>query len=495
MLIRVGYRLGTINSLPPNLIYRSASETAKELAPQLREQGADIVIAVTHQREPNDNKLAKNMPPGLIDIILGGHDHFYGHSLINSTHVQRSGSDFKQLSYIEAWRKMDGPGWDFTITRRDVVRAIPEHADTVHLVDKMTASLQAKLQKPIGYTATSLDGRFKTVRRAESNLGNFVCDLMRFYHDADCGMMAAGTIRGDQIYPPGVIRIRDIMNCFPFEDPVVVLRLKGKAIRAALENGVSLFPALEGRFPHVSNIKYGFSSSKPPGSRLVWAKIGGEDIDDERKYTLATRGYMARGKDGYDALLVQSEGGEAEEVVSEEDGLLISTIVRQYFLSLKIVGKWRRFSQSLNRHWDTVNKNFHRDSRVRRPSGTPASPRKADAATSVSTASFPYVTLKRTNTAPAGSIEDENEVEMDSDSDSDADVLSRPRNYVTQTAVSPEDGDRREFLARQVLRRWRERVGMDHSKVKTVDEAEDETLPPWTRVIAPTLEERIVQVD
>jgi 5'-nucleotidase len=46
--------LDTINSLPPGLIYKSASETAKELVPKLREGGADIVIAVSHMREPND---------------------------------------------------------------------------------------------------------------------------------------------------------------------------------------------------------------------------------------------------------------------------------------------------------------------------------------------------------------------------------------------------------------------------------------------------------
>ena len=79
----------------------------------------------------------------------------------------------------------------------------------------------------MGYTATPLDARFTTVRTRESNMGNFVCDLMRFYYDADCTIMAGGTIRGDQIYPPGILRTKDVLNCFPFEDPVIVsLRLR-----------------------------------------------------------------------------------------------------------------------------------------------------------------------------------------------------------------------------------------------------------------------------
>jgi len=48
---------------------------------------------------------------------------------------------------------------------------------------------------------------------------------------------------------------------------------------------------------------------------------------------------MARGKDGYE-VLSKKEG--AEEVVDEENGVLISMILRQYFLSLKVLGKWSR---------------------------------------------------------------------------------------------------------------------------------------------------------
>ncbi|KAJ5662621.1 5'-nucleotidase [Penicillium maclennaniae] len=152
-----------------------------------------MVVVVSHQREPNDYKLASNLKPGTVDIILGGHDHYYAHSVVNGTHVLRSGTDFKQLSYIEAFRKLEGaPGWEFNITRRDILRSIPEDPETMTMVNRLTSSLEAKLEKPIGYTVSPLDGRFSTVRQRESNLGNFVCDLMRFYYAADCAMMAGG---------------------------------------------------------------------------------------------------------------------------------------------------------------------------------------------------------------------------------------------------------------------------------------------------------------
>ena len=166
-LVGLGERewLETVNSIPPNLIYRSATQVAKELVPQLRAEGADIIIALTHMREPNDNKLAENMG-GEIDIILGGHDHYYAHSYINGTHVLRSGSDFKQLSYLELRRSESRPGrWDIDIWRRDVVSSVAEDRDTLRLVDKLTSKLKRSLEKPVGWTSTPLDSRFTTVRR------------------------------------------------------------------------------------------------------------------------------------------------------------------------------------------------------------------------------------------------------------------------------------------------------------------------------------------
>lgn len=43
-----------------------------------------------------------------------------------------------------------------------------------------------------------------------------------------------------------IIPSKLINSSFPFEDPVVVIQLKGKAIEEALENSVSAYPALEG---------------------------------------------------------------------------------------------------------------------------------------------------------------------------------------------------------------------------------------------------------
>lgn len=138
-----------------------------------------------------------------------------------------------------------------------------------------------------------------------------------------------------------------------------MVRIKGKALLDALENSVSLYPALEGRFPQVSNIEFEFDPRAQPRSRVQWAKVAGAPLDLDKDYVVVTRGYMVRGKDGFDSLRTPSEGGNAEEIVSEENGILISTLLRQYFMSLRILGQWKNWGKNMHRHWSGVHRELH----------------------------------------------------------------------------------------------------------------------------------------
>lgn len=473
----------TINSLPPDIVYRSATVTAKELASELRKQGADIVIAITHAREPNDNKLAENLAPGTVDLILGGHDHFYGHSIINGTHILRSGTDFKQLSYLKAWRRADKTGWDWEITRRDIVRSIPQDAEAAKLVEKISSGLRARLEKPVGYAAVPMDARFTTVRLKESNMGNFVCDLMRLYYGTDCTLMASGTIRGDQVYPPGVIRAKDLLNCFPFEDPCVVLKLSGKAIWEALENSVSTYPALEGRFPQVSNIKFSFDPKAPPYKRVQQTQIGGKPLEFSRDYTLATRDYMARGKDGFKSLMPQAAGGPAEEIVSDENGILISMLLRQYFLSLKVLGKWSRGAEGLHKHFENrVHHDLHACHPVKEPSN-PDSKTKLVSGTGVEVSSNQVDPQMNSQT-------NAHHDELGEDSEDEGD------HRLKLTPSVGDARDRRLLIMRKVLRKWFRLAGLKgHPGISGPHAAVQEEFDVevgWTKAIAPQVEGRIV---
>lgn len=118
--------------------------------------------------------------------------------------------------------------------------------------------------------------------------------------------------------------MRDLVNIVPMRDPIVVLKVTGKRllfatssrycnaliviigrqIVEALENGVSMYPKLEGRFPQVAGVSFAFDPNKPPGQRIdpAFVRIGDEYLNLEQMYHLATKSYLHSGCDGYGIL-------------------------------------------------------------------------------------------------------------------------------------------------------------------------------------------------
>ncbi|KAI5630873.1 hypothetical protein NE865_16412 [Phthorimaea operculella] len=114
------------------------------------------------------------------------------------------------------------------------------------------AMVEGKLDEVLGRFSVPLEGRFSEVRRAETNLGNWVCDVALAATNADLVILNSGTFRSDRVHPAGDFTLRDLSAVIPMRDPLVVVGATGAVILAALENAVSKYPSLEGRFPQVS---------------------------------------------------------------------------------------------------------------------------------------------------------------------------------------------------------------------------------------------------
>ena len=287
------------NSLPQNLEYTEMIDAAEKFGPELRKQGADIVIAMTHARQPRDFAFGEGLSEGCVDIILAGHDHWWEHKIFdNGTHLLRSGSDFKMLSYVKAWKNKDCKGrWDFEIIRRYVVRSIEEHQPTLKMAEETMEKVRNKMERPIGYTITALEARDSIVKTRESNFANFTCDLMRLYYSTDVALMTGATIKGDQVHTPGMVRLKFITDSFPFEDAIVVVRITGKALWQALENGLHEYPDKEnGIFLQVSGMRYTFNPNAEPWKRVQSVQIGDNGIELDKKYTVACRARMGFGQ-------------------------------------------------------------------------------------------------------------------------------------------------------------------------------------------------------
>jgi len=327
--------LATIN--PEEVDYTDYVDAASMLATELKKKGCEYVIALTHMRTPNDIRLAENVPE--VDLILGGHDHVYEMKKVNGTYILKSGTDFRQFSKVTLDFK-ENP-INVTIEAVDVTKSYDPDGELDAVLEKYTGVVEGKMSEVLGELHCTLDGRFSSVRTTETNLGNLVTDIMVAALNADCALLNSGTLRSDTLHPAGKFLLKDLLTILPMMDDLVLIDVDGEQIHQALENGVSQWPKLEGRFPQVSGITFAFDPSKPAGSRVDpdYVKVGDEYLDKNHHYKLVTKAYLAKGKDGYDAL------AKGTILVDDECAPNLTSAVQNHFQAIQMkTDKTRRTS-------------------------------------------------------------------------------------------------------------------------------------------------------
>lgn len=99
-----------------------------------------------------------------------------------------------------------------------------------------------------------------------------------------------------------------VLAVLPFGNIVTTAAISGAELRAFLENGVSLMPSVQGRFPQVSGLCFTYDISVPSGSRVVSAvrqasngSCSGAPVDltTASSYKIAENNFMAKRGDGY----------------------------------------------------------------------------------------------------------------------------------------------------------------------------------------------------
>nr|XP_008260488.2 trifunctional nucleotide phosphoesterase protein YfkN isoform X1 [Oryctolagus cuniculus] len=319
--------LATVNK--SNVNYKDYVEVANETAVELKEEGADLVIAITHMKWGNDTRLAQTAEG--VNLILGGHDHDYGIRKVNETWIVKSGSDFKYLTKINI-RHFDA-SFQYVFEKVEIVSYLEEDSYIKAIVKDFTQNIQYMLEEVLCPIDMELDGREITVRRSESNLGNLVTNAMLEATRADVALLNSGTLRSDRIHPAGNFTLHDLLAILPIVDPVLVVKVTGAQLLEALENGVYKYPALDGRFPQVAGIEFGFDPDAEPGHRIIrdTVKVQGQYLRKKKIYLLAIKEYIANGKDGY--IMLKS----CPRMFDTETAQVLSTVVMNHFESIKIV--------------------------------------------------------------------------------------------------------------------------------------------------------------
>ena len=331
----------TSSSPGKNIRFVDPILVARQLVPKMRAEGATIIVAVTHLAMPEDKKLAQT---GLVDVILGGHEHELLQSHAGRTPIFKWGADARVLGRIDLninsqTRRVESMDW----AGIPVTDATPDDPDAAKVIAEYEKKLSVELDKPLGRTTVELDGTNLGSRTRETNLGNLIADAFRAGTKADIAIVNGGSIRANTTFAAGPISKRDVVSMLPFENPIVKCEVTGAQVKAALENGVSqvVETSESGRFPQVAGLSFEYDARKPTGSRVVSVTINGQPLDEKKVYTLASSTFLIEGGDGY-TMFKTSKLLIAEESAAIDSAMLSDFISAAVEVSPKIEGRIKR---------------------------------------------------------------------------------------------------------------------------------------------------------
>ncbi len=286
------------------LTFKNPVEIAKKWVPEMKKT-ADHVIVVSHVGIDVDRELAKNVPG--IDLIIGGHSHtpLRTPEVVNGTYIVQDWEYGKSLGRADLYY-FDKELVAFSGGLKEYDPNVQPDPDVDKLVKDVVKKVDDAMNVVIAKAEVDLDGDRALVRTRETNIGDLIADVMLERtksipgHEADVALTNGGGIRTQ--LKAGDLTKKDLYSLLPFPNTLVVIDVTGEELKQALENGVSQVEQGAGRFPQISGMSFTYDPRKPAGQRVLEVKVGGQPLDPQKTYRLATNDFIAAGGDGYEML-------------------------------------------------------------------------------------------------------------------------------------------------------------------------------------------------
>ena len=261
--------------------------------------------------------------------------------LFRSTLITKAGSDARYLVQVDLWVARDGRLVERSWTFREVSHRVPPDPVVAALVTSYAKRIAQDLDVVVGRTAVALEAHSGKLTTEETNLGDFVADVMRERLQSDVGLVNGGAIRGNRTVPVGPLTRRDVGSLLPFANVVMKLEMTGRELRQAFEHGLAQADRQGGGFLQVSGVRLVWDPQRPAGARIVSAHLGGRPLAADAVYTVAVLDYLYRGGDGF------AEFARAKVLVSRESGpqlgdLILDAIARRGTIAPAVDDRLRR---------------------------------------------------------------------------------------------------------------------------------------------------------
>lgn len=334
LIERGGIRFGLFGLLGNNavavspmiqpLTFADPVATARETVAKLREEGAEVVILLSHMGvtqqadgswRGEDVELVEQVPG--IDIVVGGHSHVALPQpvLVNGhTPVVQAGSEIQYLGELRMTLGDDGVTQvrdyrlhpiDDRIAGDEVITAQVEDFKQV-VSERMLNPRGYRFDQPLAKVDQRLGRDF-----SDHTLANLVTDALRDAVDADLAFTGNGTIRDDLIKGRhGVQDVSDLFRIAPlgigqFDDepgyPMIKAYVSAREIKSLLEVLLLAYQLRDSDsyYPRVSGVRFTYNPWRVPFDRVSRIEIGDPvkgyrdlDLDDTRLYSIGATSYV-----------------------------------------------------------------------------------------------------------------------------------------------------------------------------------------------------------
>ncbi len=255
----------------------------------------DLIVLITHNGVDGDRELARQLEGSGVDVIVGGHSH----TRLKAPELEGG------ILIVQAGSKMTNLGrLDLKVEDDRVVeysgRLVDLWSDGTYADPELTKVVQGYELQVMDEFGLQIGTAAQDLRkgRGESNLGNWLADVMRERAGAEVAFVNSGGIR--KAINAGPVTALDIHEVLPFANALVTVELTDRQLATVIQQNADASVGRKHGILQVSGISYTYRAA-PDGETAEVEEIlvGGEPLKAGGGYTVAMPDFVAMMADVY----------------------------------------------------------------------------------------------------------------------------------------------------------------------------------------------------
>ncbi len=306
-------------------------QVARRLVAQLKDDGASVVVVLSHLGLEDDRRLADEVDG--IDLIIGAHSHdrLARGEVRSGVLIAQAGEYARAIGRVDlALDPQTGRMISCSASVIDVPDATPPDQAVLMAISAAEQEVEEIMAQAIGDIAGPLDLDYFQ----ECGLGNLAADALRDRMAAEVAMVSSGQFH--RALAAGTLTLGQLdAACFSTANPWLS-EVRGEQLLEALERGLNpaitqvKHPGYRGApvgFPQISGLLVEYDSSATVRPRVRRVVVQGQLIEPDRLYRLAHTDAETMPEVGY---LVLEDGQTLEHEVPTILREVIAEYVRQH---------------------------------------------------------------------------------------------------------------------------------------------------------------------